>query len=58
MRMGEERERPVEDVSQEKLERDWQTWDAQIASDDQAGKLNDLATEAMADYNAGRTRNV
>jgi hypothetical protein len=30
-------------------------WDAQIEQDARAGKLNDLADRALAEYRAGRT---
>ncbi len=40
------------------LERDHRDWDAQIASDLKAGKLNDLIAEAKADRDVGRTRDL
>jgi hypothetical protein len=39
------------------LERDWQSWDAQIERDANAGKLDELVGESQEDYRAGRTRN-
>lgn len=40
------------------LERDWQSWDAQIERDVQAGKLDELIGESQEDYRAGRTREL
>jgi hypothetical protein len=34
----------------------WQRWDRQIEDDSKAGRLDKLADEALADFNAGRTR--
>jgi hypothetical protein len=34
----------------------WQRWDRQIEADAEAGKLNKLAEEALADFHSGRTR--
>lgn len=31
-------------------------WDAQIEQDERAGRLDDLADRALAEYRAGRTR--
>jgi hypothetical protein len=36
------------------LERDWQSWDAQIEQDASAGKLDELIGESQEDYRAGR----
>jgi hypothetical protein len=33
-------------------------WDAQIEADADAGKLNQLATEALAEYNNGTAREL
>ena len=33
-------------------------WDRQIEQDSKAGKLDKLAAEALADYKAGKTRDV
>lgn len=38
------------------LEQDWQAWDAQIASDAKAGKLDNLVADAKAEYTAGQVR--
>jgi hypothetical protein len=44
--------------------RDWffefdaDEWDRQIAEDVAAGRLDDLAAEAIEDYRAGRTREL
>jgi hypothetical protein len=40
------------------LERDWQSWDAQIEQDGRAGKLDELIGESQEDYQAGRTRKL
>lgn len=40
------------------LERDWQSWDAQIEQDAQAGKLDELIGESQEDYRAGRAREL
>ncbi len=37
-------------------ERDEAEWDAQIARDERAGRLDALADRALAEYRAGRTR--
>lgn len=31
-------------------------WDAQIAADERAGRLDELADKALAEFRAGRTR--
>jgi hypothetical protein len=33
-------------------------WDAQIEADAQSGKLDALATEALAEYNAGKAQEI
>jgi hypothetical protein len=40
------------------LEFDARLWDAQIEADAKAGKLDGLINEALADYNAGKTREL
>jgi hypothetical protein len=37
---------------------DARVWDAQIEADAKAGKLDDLITEALADYEAGKARQL
>jgi hypothetical protein len=38
------------------VEKDWQTWDAQLERDSAAGKLDFLAEEALRDAESGNTR--
>ena len=38
------------------VEKDWETWDAQIERDSAAGKLDFLVTEALRDAESGKTR--
>ena len=40
------------------LERDWAAWDAQIERDADSGKLDKLVSEAKADYERGKARNL
>jgi hypothetical protein len=40
------------------LEQDWSSWDAQIAADARAGKLEDLVAESKADFERGRARKL
>jgi hypothetical protein len=40
------------------LERDWEQWDQQIAADAQAGKLDFLIAEAMAEKTQGHLRDL
>jgi hypothetical protein len=40
------------------LERDWAAWDAQIERDANSGKLDKLVSEAKADYERGKARNL
>jgi hypothetical protein len=40
------------------LEKDYQEWDAQIARDLAAGKLDAVIAEAKADRDAGRARDL
>jgi hypothetical protein len=66
MRKVEEIERQIRNLSRDEfaelrdwfLEQDWQSWDAQIAADAQAGKLDELAGDAIAEHKAGRAREV
>ncbi len=38
------------------LEYDWAAWDRQLERDVQAGRLDDLAEEALRDHAAGKTK--
>ena len=66
MRKVEHIERQIQELSRDEfselrdwvLERDWKSWDAQIAADANAGKLDKLAADAVADYKAGRAREL
>jgi hypothetical protein len=40
------------------VEFDARLWDAQIEADAKAGKLDGLITEAVADYKAGKAREL
>jgi hypothetical protein len=40
------------------IEFDGRVWDEQIAADVKAGKLKNLAAEALAEYKAGKTRKL
>ena len=40
------------------VEFDARVWDAQIEEDAKAGKLDGLITEALADYKAGKAREL
>ena len=40
------------------LELDWSSWDAQIAADARAGKLDGLVADALKDHRARRTREL
>jgi len=40
------------------LERDWAAWDAQIERDANSGKLDKLVSEAKADFERGKARNL
>ena len=40
------------------IEFDHVLWDRQIEADSKAGKLDKLAVEALADYKAGKTREI
>ena len=56
----------IEKLSPEELKKfrawlaefDARLWDAQIEVDAKAGKLNALAAEALAEYKAGKTREL
>ena len=37
------------------LELDWRRWDAQLEQDVRAGRLDDLADQALPDHAAGKT---
>ena len=59
-------EREVENLSREELARfrdwfteyDWQVWDRQLETDVANGKLDDLAAEALAEFERGETREI
>ena len=40
------------------IEFDWKLWDAQIESDLETGKLDRLVSEALADFKAGKAREI
>jgi hypothetical protein len=40
------------------LEQDWTAWDKQIASDEAAGKLQNMVSEAKAEFDPGKTRKL
>ena len=40
------------------LEQDWAAWDAQIERDANSGKLDKVVSEAKADYERGKARNL
>ena len=44
----------LEDRLYETLEADWEAWDRQLEEDVKAGKLDQLAEEALEDLRAGR----
>jgi len=62
----EQLERQIEDLSPEDLsklrawffELDARLWDQQIEADSKAGKLDGLIAEALADYRAGKAREI
>lgn len=64
MRKIEEIERQIQTLSAAEfselrewlLARDWHQWDTQVESDVSAGKLNELATEALDEHKAGKSR--
>lgn len=52
---------PIEDLSKFRawfIEFDHLLWDRQIAADSKAGKLHGLVSEALADYQAGKAREI
>ena len=52
---------PIEDLSKFRawfIEFDHLLWDKQIEVDSKAGKLHGLVSEALADYQAGKARNI
>ena len=59
-------EREVEKLNQDELaafrdwfvEYDWQVWDRQLERDVAAGKLDQLAAEALAEFERGETREI
>ena len=48
----------LENRPYETLEADWEAWDRQLEEDVKAGKLDQLAEEALADLRAGRCTNL
>lgn len=66
MRKVEEIEDQIRKLSREEfaelrdwlLEHDWKAWDAQIEADTKAGKLDELVSEAKAEYKSGRAREI
>ncbi len=40
------------------LEQDWAAWDAQIEADARAGKLQDMVSEAKAEFDSGKARKL
>jgi len=62
----EEIERRIQELPPDELARfrawfiefDHLLWDRQIEADSKAGKLDKLAAEALADYRAGRAREI
>lgn len=64
MRRLDEIERQIRELSADELkelrtwflEQDWQTWDAQILSDSESGKLDKLVADAHAEYDKGQAR--
>jgi len=66
MNAVEELEKQIESLSPEELsklrawffERDARLWDQQIEADAKAGKFDDLIGEALAEYRAGKAREL
>jgi len=66
MRKVEEIERQIRGLSASEfaelrewfLEQDWATWDKQIESDAAAGKLQNMVSEAKAEFDPGKTRKL
>ena len=40
------------------LELDWKRWDAQLEDDVRAGRLDELANQALRDHAAGKTSQI
>ena len=40
------------------LEQDWDTWDRQIEKDAESGKLDKLFKKSLADYKAGKSKEI
>jgi hypothetical protein len=40
------------------LEQDWAAWDRQVESDEAAGKLQNMVSEAKAEFDRGKTRKL
>jgi len=61
-----ELEKKIQDLSPEDLaqfrdwfiEFDWKAWDSKIEEDLKSGKLDRLISEAMADFEAGKAREL
>ena len=59
-------EREVRNLTAEELaafrrwfvEHDWQAWDRQIEQDAMAGRLDEFAAEALAEFERGETREI
>jgi hypothetical protein len=52
---------PAEDLARFRawfIEFDHLTWDRRIEADSKAGKLNGLISQALADYGAGKAREI
>ena len=66
MRKIEEIEEQIQKLSREEfaelrewfLEQDWRAWDSQLEADVKAGKLATLVSEARAEYQVGRAREL
>ena len=66
MRKIEEIEEQIQKLSREEfaelrewlLEQDWKAWDSQLEADVKAGKLDKLVSEARAEYQSGRAREL
>ena len=62
----EQLERKVESLSPEDLSKfrewfmefDWKLWDSKIEEDVKSGRLDQLVSEAMADYEAGKAQEL
>jgi hypothetical protein len=55
------RDLPPEDLAKFRewfIEFDWKSWDLQIEEDLKSGKLDRLISEAMADFEAGKAREL